>query len=52
MERCITIVSFQLEGRAGILLGWFCFLFPLKNNSKISLKVFISRTVSGNFLGR
>lgn len=48
----VLVDGFQLEGRAGILLGWFYFPFQPKIISKISLKVFISRPVSENFLGR
>lgn len=48
----VLVDGFQLVGRARILLGWFCFPFQPKTNSKISLKVFISRSVSKIFLGR
>ena len=48
----VLVDGFQLVGRTGILLGWFCFPFQPKTISKISLKVFISRPVSENFLGR
>lgn len=52
MDGVFLSMGFSWWGRAGILLGWFYFPFQPKTNSKISLKVFVSRPVSGNFLGR